>query len=77
MFKTLLLHLRVDSYETMEAISEIVNDSECYIEEEESDYILVETIDINAFKKLNEAGLISDEELAEVDTVDNVKFYLD
>ena len=77
MMKVITGYLRVDSEESMEEISGILNRSNCIVEDESVDYIYVSDLDPDALDTLFKDGWITEEEYRESAEVDTLKFYLD
>jgi len=77
MLKVVIGYIRVDSENTMEEISGIINDSQCTVEEEECDFMLVTDLDPDAINKLFKDGYITEEDYHEVTEIDSIKFYVD
>ena len=77
MLKVTIGYIRVDSEDTMEEISNIVNSMANIIEDEGPDYIIVEDPNPSAMSKLFRDGYITEEDWMEIPTVDSIKFYLD
>lgn len=81
MLKSVIGYIRIDSLEAMEQVSGIVN--KLIVEHEEEDYIQVSldhSPDGNTeqvFITLCEEGLITNSDLDEIPSLDEVKFYLD
>lgn len=77
MLKVITGYIRVNSIDDMEKISEFINASDCTIEEEEEDWMLVDDIDPFAMDILLHEGFISSSEHSEIREVDRIKFYVD
>lgn len=77
MLKVIVGYIRVDSEDTMEEISGIINGSNCTVEEEEPDYMLVTDIDPYAMDKLFKDGYITEEDYMEIPLLNSIKFYID
>lgn len=77
MLKLVTGYIRIDSEETMEEISNILNKSSCIIEEEAADFIIVSEYDPYTIDLLYLDGYITEEDYMEISELDNIKFYLD
>ena len=75
--KVITGYLRVDSEESMEEISGILNRSKCIVEDESVDYIYVSDLDPDTLDTLFKDGWITEEDYHESAEVDTLKFYLD
>jgi hypothetical protein len=77
MLKVVTGYIRIDSEDTMEEISEIINSSTSNVEEEAVDFILVSDVDPNALDKLYRDGYITESDYMETPECDALKFYVD
>ena len=76
MLKVTIGHIRVDSEDAMEEISNIVN-SVANVTEEGPDFIIVADLNPSTITKLSKDGYITEEDAMEIPKVDSIKFYLD
>jgi hypothetical protein len=77
MLKVITGYIRIDSEDTMEEISGIINPSSCVVEEEEEDFMLVSEIDPNVLDILYRDGYITEQDYMEAPECDALKFYVD
>ena len=77
MLKVVTGYIRVDSEESIEEISSILNSSSSLIEEEDVDFILISEPDPSAIDVLYRDGYITEDDYRQIPEVDNIKFYLD
>lgn len=77
MLKVITGYIRIDSEDTMEEISEIINGTSSLVEEEADDFMLVSEIDPYILDKLYQDGYITESDYMEAAECDALKFYVD
>lgn len=77
MLKVITGYIRIDSEDTMEEISGIINPSSTIVEEEEADYMLISAVDPEILDILYRDGYITEEDYDEAPECDALKFYVD
>ena len=76
MLKVIIGYIGIDSEDTMEQLSGIINASPCTVEEEEPDYMLVTDLDNETMEQLVEEEYMSQEDYYETAEIDSIKFYI-
>lgn len=77
MLKVITGYIRIDSEDTMEEISGIINNSSCVVEEEEYDFMLVSEVGPEVLDLLYLDGYITEQDYHEALECDALKFYVD
>ena len=77
MLKVITGYIKIDSEDSMEKISEIINRTSSIVEEEAADYMLVSEIDPDVIDKLYRDGYITESDYMEAADCDSLKFYVD
>jgi len=77
MIKVIMGFIRVDSEESMEEISNILNSFTNTLEDEYHDRIIVDSPDPDAMDKLFKDGYITEEDYMEIPELNSIMFYVD